>query len=276
MSESGFSSAFSGIKKSQFKAAAGKERKGFRRFHGPDGIYAARLTKVQRDTKEGKGPYVAFNYVIVQECEQNGMEPSDFHGIWATENRSVEQAIAGLHWLLQDLGYNTSEDWGADEFEACFADLDENQPFLHLEVVTSGQYTNFRIAGLMSEDEIPEGVSVASPDVVTSDEGEQPSETTEAQEKPKKGTGKATPKKTPVKGKATPAKEESKPAEVPYKDVRAAWIERDMDAMVNAAVEAGSEIDPDTHDSWDSYAEAVYAEFNLGTAANDTDIDIPF
>ena len=147
MAESSFKAAFGAIPRAKFKSAAGKERGGFTKCTAPEGRYHCKLTNVRRG-KSDDGPYVSFNFVIL-DGQYKGQNPGEYMGLAAKGKRTVEQAIAGLHWYLQDLGFTTDETWGPEEFEQAFAALDKDQPECMVDLTKNGNFLNVRVVELL-------------------------------------------------------------------------------------------------------------------------------
>jgi hypothetical protein len=225
MASNGFSDAFKSIPQSKFKAAAAKERGTFVRCTAPDGEYRARLTNVRRG-KGDEGPYCSFNFALLDD-PYKGQQPGEMMGLFPKGKRTLEQAIGGLHWFLQDLGYKTDASWGAAEFESAFAELDKVQPICRISLTKNGNFLNVRVVEVLGSD--ANANAAGADDEVTSDEG---SETTD--------------------GNAS--------NEDAYAALEAAYSREDYDSLQVLASEAGSGLDANDFATWEEYWLGVVEE----------------
>jgi hypothetical protein len=241
MAETSFSDAMKSIPKSKFKSAAKKERPGFKRCTAPDGDYIARLIKVRRGSNE-KGAFVSFDFVIL-EGEYAGQNPGEFMGLSASGKRTVEMAIAGLHWYTQDFGYETDETWGPDEFNEAFDELTKDQPVVKIQISNNGNFQNVRVVELLDESEVES--TVATEDEVTEDEETETETETEDDE---------------AEVEAAEEAEASALTDEQYETLESMYNNEQYEALWTEAANLGSVLDANDFETWEAYWLAVVSE----------------
>ena len=118
---------------------------GFTDLDVDDGEYVCRFTGIRRGLDKNDHPYASFNFVVTDDNDSGvGQQPSIFHGLYESGNRTMQLAQGMFRGDLKRIGIDTH----GKEMIQCLEEADElakQKPLFMLDIEYDDEYDNHDI-----------------------------------------------------------------------------------------------------------------------------------